>query len=191
MRKAVRELLDRTKDISFHTLPDPPPVKKGKVKILGRGRKGKRRLMVEGNLQCRVCEQWLSTTQYIIHQDRRTKRLHHDSYCHECRRMSYIARNHAIPVEQYRAIVVEAGNHCQICKQETTLHLDHCHATGKLRGMLCVRCNTGLGTLQDDPDILRAAITYVERYNTLHADTKQTEQDIERERRMSRIRDAR
>jgi hypothetical protein len=185
VRKAIRDLLDKRKD---DPLPDPPPVKAGKVKVLGRGRRGKRRLMVEGKLQCLVCERWLSTTQYFIHQDKRTKRLHHDSYCHECRRLSYIARNHAISVARYREILAEASGHCQICKQEVPLHLDHCHHTGKLRGLLCVRCNTALGNFLDDPQILRAAASYVERYRTLHATTAQTEQDIERERRMSRIR---
>jgi Pyruvate/2-oxoacid:ferredoxin oxidoreductase delta subunit len=189
VRKAIRDLLDRTKGVSFRTPPKPEPVRRGEFQ--GRGNPGRRRVSDDGKLQCRLCEQWLPTTQYYIHHDKRKARLHHSSYCNDCRRMSYVARNHAISVEQYRQIISEASGHCQICKQEATLHVDHCHFTGKLRGLLCNRCNTALGSFLDDPTILRSAVKYVERYRALHATTAQTEQDIERERRMSKIRSSR
>ena len=41
--------------------------------------------------------------------------------------------------------------------------LDHDHSTGTFRGWLCVKCNTGLGLLQDSPSILRSAATYLEK----------------------------
>lgn len=40
--------------------------------------------------------------------------------------------------------------------------IDHCHKTGKVRGLLCKTCNTGIGHLKDDPNILRSAINYLE-----------------------------
>ena len=43
------------------------------------------------------------------------------------------------------------------------LHVDHCHQTGKIRGLLYGRLNVGLGCFEDNPDLLRAAADYIER----------------------------
>jgi len=43
------------------------------------------------------------------------------------------------------------------------LHVDHCHQTGKIRGLLYGRFNIGLGCFEDNPDLLRAAADYIER----------------------------
>lgn len=56
------------------------------------------------------------------------------------------------------------GHRCQICGRppgERRLCIDHCHESGRFRGFLCGPCNTGIGQLQDSPDLLRAAITYL------------------------------
>jgi hypothetical protein len=99
-----------------------------------------------------------------------------------------IARNHALTVQQYRALLKEADGSCAICQQKTDLHLDHCHYSGKLRGLLCVRCNTALGNFDDSPAILQSALAYVLKYREIHASAPQTKQDIERERRMAKMR---
>jgi hypothetical protein len=58
---------------------------------------------------------------------------------------------------------------CAICEtaepatRSGTWHVDHCHTSGKVRGLLCTRCNIGLGQFQDDPERLRAALLYLER----------------------------
>ena len=64
---------------------------------------------------------------------------------------------------------------CEICGQKTkrSLCMDHNHATGENRGLLCVSCNAGIGMLGDDPAILRQAALYLEQHKA---------QEIERER---------
>lgn len=60
-------------------------------------------------------------------------------------------------------LVLAAEGRCDICqKQCASLQIDHCHATGKVRGLLCGPCNKALGLLGDDPATLLAAITYLE-----------------------------
>lgn len=50
---------------------------------------------------------------------------------------------------------------CTICGDETNLVVDHCHETNKIRGLLCNRCNKGLGLFRDDPDLLEFARIYL------------------------------
>lgn len=65
-------------------------------------------------------------------------------------------------------LLYESQNYgCAICKSDVpvgngVLHVDHCHATGKIRGLLCHHCNTGLGAFKDNPDTLSVAIKYLE-----------------------------
>jgi hypothetical protein len=42
-----------------------------------------------------------------------------------------------------------------------SLHVDHDHGTGRIRGLLCFRCNNALGDLEDDPALVRAAARYL------------------------------
>ena|ERR1035437_1637660 len=55
------------------------------------------------------------------------------------------------------------GRCCALCKTTTSSRwcLDHCHTTGRVRGILCNNCNTGLGRFNDDPLLLHAAVRYL------------------------------
>ena len=50
---------------------------------------------------------------------------------------------------------------CAICGCEGRLTLDHCHDTGRLRGWLCSGCNTGIGLLKEDIQIMSNAMHYI------------------------------
>jgi hypothetical protein len=55
------------------------------------------------------------------------------------------------------------GGGCAICGRRNPEHVDHCHETGVIRGVLCFNCNGGLGQFKDDIASLRRAIEYLEQ----------------------------
>jgi hypothetical protein len=60
----------------------------------------------------------------------------------------------------------EQAGCCAVCDQPTQkFHIDHCHDTGKVRGLLCGPCNQGLGFFRDNPDRLMAAAAYLLRHS--------------------------
>lgn len=68
-----------------------------------------------------------------------------------------------ISPEKQADMIEEQGWSCLICKTVSIrLYVDHCHETGKVRGMLCLHCNSGLGSFRDDPVRLAAAIEYLQ-----------------------------
>lgn len=54
---------------------------------------------------------------------------------------------------------------CQICGSDHKLCIDHDHSTGKVRGILCMKCNFGISYFNDDPELLNNAINYLNRRN--------------------------
>ena len=77
-------------------------------------------------------------------------------------------RLHGVTRDKADAMAEAQGNLCAICQQPPSgkkhcgrLHVDHCHETDKIRGMLCSNCNKALGHMKDDPARLQAAIEYL------------------------------
>lgn len=67
---------------------------------------------------------------------------------------------------EYNQLLKEQNECCKICGQKETvdnktLSVDHCHKTGKVRGLLCHSCNVGLGAFKDNPESLKKAIDYL------------------------------
>ncbi len=77
--------------------------------------------------------------------------------------------NYGITYEEFKDLEQRQENSCAICKKpehltpQSRLHIDHDHETGKVRGLLCMSCNTGLGHLKDDIELLRNSIKYLEQ----------------------------
>jgi hypothetical protein len=94
-------------------------------------------------------------------------------------RNSHLLRKFGITLEQYHAMLADQGGVCAICGEPPAivmgqrsgrqgrqtrpmLVVDHDHATGNVRGLLCTPCNRGIGFLKDIPDMLRFALKYLE-----------------------------
>lgn len=74
---------------------------------------------------------------------------------------------YSIQPEEYDAMLKNQHGRCAICLTETpggrgSWHIDHSHETGKVRGLLCSRCNTGLGYFKDNRASLERANAYLE-----------------------------
>lgn len=67
--------------------------------------------------------------------------------------------------EAWHNMLKEQSGRCEICDDPMigprNVHVDHCHTTGRVRGLLCSPCNVGLGAFRDDPARLAAAIDYL------------------------------
>jgi hypothetical protein len=84
-----------------------------------------------------------------------------------------LLRTFGSTIEEYEALMLEQDNCCAICHEPEKqilngkikrLAIDHCHTTGKVRGLLCQRCNTGIGRFDDNVALLKQAIQYLEKF---------------------------
>lgn len=129
---------------------------------------------------CNKCELTKPVEDFARHSVARYKR-HPD--CKDCRNKHLRSRYHAdegnfrsntlartrkyrfgLSQADYEAFKSEMGNACQICAVTDDLCIDHDHETGELRGLLCKRCNSGIGFFADKPDLLNAAISYLAHF---------------------------
>ena len=92
-------------------------------------------------------------------------------------RKSELRRKFGLTLEDYQGMMDKQNGLCAICERPETairlgkvlpLAVDHCHRTGENRGLLCTACNIGIGSLQDDPELLRKAAEYVEKWKKIH-----------------------
>ena len=92
------------------------------------------------------------------------------SHCRDCVRASRLARLYGTTPEAVDAMSKRQNRSCSICDTAfesigaRRTHVDHCHATGQVRALLCSLCNTGLGSFRDDPARLRRAARYIESH---------------------------
>ena len=91
-------------------------------------------------------------------------RARHAESVHRCR----LKNNYKLTVEEYEAMLRVQDGRCAICNavfpKGRRPHVDHDHATGKVRGLLCARHNHGLGMFSDSEELLMAAAAYLQRF---------------------------
>lgn len=117
-----------------------------------------------GLLTCTKCKvQKPETSEFFPIHNRKKNGL--DSWCRTCRATyrSGIRRGHyrdSISDDDLRHLL-DTTNECVICGVEAPLVVDHDHRTGKVRGLLCNKCNMAIGLLQDDPMLLEFGRMYL------------------------------
>lgn len=141
-------------------------------------------------LKQKVCRQCTLTKPVIEFRLRKKKgrQPHYETYCKVCealnnkkwmqdnkeeRKVVDFARNlkrkFGLTVGQYDSMLLAQDNKCAICPAQRSLSgkalaVDHCHTTLEIRGLLCNECNTAIGLLKDNIDILNSAIQYLTKF---------------------------
>lgn len=96
------------------------------------------------------------------------KEYHRNYY--NARKPAFLVRNrknkYGITPDDYEKMLEEQEFSCGICRTHISnlpkpLYIDHCHDTDRVRGLLCLTCNAGLGMLGDDEDGLETALRYL------------------------------
>ena len=82
--------------------------------------------------------------------------------CKTRRRESRRKWKYGLDDSEFKAMSASQDGRCAICQVEASLVVDHCHGTGRVRGLLCHGCNVGLGFFRDNQESLRSAIEYLE-----------------------------
>jgi 5-methylcytosine-specific restriction endonuclease McrA len=81
-------------------------------------------------------------------------------------RKSWLKTQYGMSPEEYARRLSEQDGGCALCGAScptgNLLAVDHCHITGRVRGLLCANCNVALGTFKDDVSVLRKAIQYLQ-----------------------------
>lgn len=92
------------------------------------------------------------------------------SYCRPChseiKSVARRAQKYGLTAEELAELLADAR--CGICGREldrSEAHIDHDHATGNVRSVLCLACNVGLGHFHDDQTLLKSAIRYLKRHS--------------------------
>jgi hypothetical protein len=76
-------------------------------------------------------------------------------------------RKHGLSASEYNEMLISQGNVCAICGKppnEKIMAVDHDHKTGQIRGLVHRKCNLAIGLLDDDPEIIRLAADYLEKF---------------------------
>lgn len=137
---------------------------------------------------CACCKQYLDLNNF---HKKKTSSDGLQSFCKECRnsrrrlrrehtpdckikgKSYYLKSTYGISQETFNSMYQSQKGKCRICSIDISseigqtkkgkAHVDHCHVTGKVRGLLCTKCNTILGMSNDSIRILQEAINYLER----------------------------
>lgn len=133
--------------------------------------------------ECPFCRELLPASEFGVENRRRDGLT---TRCRQCRRNTRVNEKvdprisrdanlrwrFGIGLAEFEAMDAMQGGMCAACgnppdgraHNTKVLHVDHCHRTGAIRQLLCARCNTALGLLNEDPDRIAALGAYIARH---------------------------
>jgi hypothetical protein len=119
-------------------------------------------IWARGRGRCRPCQKAYGAAFYAANREKYLERM----------KVNNLLRLYGLTPEAYEELAEAQDHRCAICGAESgwrhrqsgklkKLAVDHCRKTGRIRGLLCDRCNTAIGKLDHDPDLLQKAIEYL------------------------------
>ena len=130
-------------------------------------------------------KRWQQENPELLNSYRRARRLEPEVKQRE--RAGHLMRMYGMTIEQYDKMLEEQGGGCFICRRPPTegisLHVDHDHSSGQVRGILCFACNNALADFQESLELLQKAMAYL----TAHTPEAQEEIQLARRRALSLV----
>ena len=126
--------------------------------------------------KCYRCKETKPKDQFFKNKSQKDGLVGYCKPCHQqyhkdrpqYRQKWHLKSNYGISTTEKEQLLVLQNNCCSICKNSFSsskaTHIDHCHTTKKVRGILCSNCNTMLGLSKDNQEILKNAIKYLEKH---------------------------
>lgn len=144
-----------------------------------------RRTLPSGAVRCHSCDAETHARRYKANPEKyradaraRYARLKNDPTRHRAvtqRMLGYHRKTlYGLSTADYEQLLTSQGGVCAICRKpplgqtrnDATLHVDHDHDKGSVRGLLCRNCNLGIGFFEDDPALMESAILYLRASET-------------------------
>jgi hypothetical protein len=131
---------------------------------------------VPDSQRCPACKQWKPVSEFPRNRSTRDGFAAYCKPCHNERgrrnrqrlhgstRHYHLKRRYGIGARDVERMIEAQGGMCAVCRTAPAQHVDHDHATGQVRGILCFNCNGGLGQFRDDRAVLERAITYLRHH---------------------------
>lgn len=125
---------------------------------------------------CTVCGEFKEAKHFNLERDEKALNgITMRAQCRPCREhikwKTFIKRTYGIDADIYYAMLESQDYKCAVCGIEgnnsinkTKMFIDHCHDSGNVRGLLCSKCNIGLGNFNDDTQTLKNAIAYLTKF---------------------------
>lgn len=126
-------------------------------------------------MRCADCGEEKDAEDFPRHKGYKSGRGKHCKPCHNRRNRETVRRLHGnsrhyhlmqkygISASQVEAMKAAQDGLCAVCLTRAAVHVDHDHGSGRVRAILCESCNGFLGAFSDDPQLLQAAIAYLEK----------------------------
>jgi hypothetical protein len=128
-------------------------------------------------IECKKCSINSNLDKFYFNKNGKYKR---QNVCKKCMNIydykvdknSKLKKAYGISLQDYNELLTKQNGKCSICgvnnngyyrKKPRAFAVDHCHTTSKIRGLLCSDCNTGIGLLKDNIDLLNNAIKYLNK----------------------------